>query len=102
MEVSHGCREWHNRHDSKGRPIKRDQLKMVYLPNLFRAKSTKMSFDFADSVHLVDEESLLPRDIIEKRHRTQKMLASCLAFDFFGFQVWEESVEDAWLMTAIR
>ena len=75
---------------------------MVYLPNLFRAKSTKKSFDFADSVHLLDEESLLPRDIIEKRHRTYKMLASSLAFDFFGFQVWEESAEDTWLMTAIR
>lgn len=50
----------------------------------------------------MDEQILLARNIIEKRHRIHKILATSLAFDYFGSQVWEESQEDAWLLVSMR
>jgi hypothetical protein len=77
-------------------------IKMIFLPNLFRTKSIKQSIDFTDGIHIFDEEVLLPRNVIEKRHKIYKILATSLSYDFFGSMVWEESEEDAWLITGLR
>lgn len=77
-------------------------LKMIFVPNLFRTKSIKQSIDFADGIHIFDEEVLLPRNVIEKRHKIYKTLASSIAYDFFGAMVWEEAEEDSWLLTGLR
>lgn len=44
----------------------------------------------------------MPRNVIEKRHKIYKILGTSLAYDFFGSQVWEESIDDAWLITSLR
>ena len=53
-------------------------------------------------MHIFDEDVLLPRNVIEKRHKIYKILATCLSYDYFGYQVWEESEEDAWLVASLR
>ena len=77
-------------------------LKLVFVPNLFRRKSIKQSLDFADGIHVFDEEVLLPRNLIEKRHKIYKILGTSLAFDWFGAMVWEKTIEDAWLLCGMR
>jgi hypothetical protein len=44
-------------------------FKMIFVPNLFRTKSIKQSIEFADRIHIFDEEVLLSRNVIEKRHK---------------------------------
>ena len=50
----------------------------------------------------MDEQILFAQNVIEKRHRIHKVLATSLAFDYFGSQVWEDSQEDAWLLVGLR
>lgn len=80
----------------------RNNLKILFLPNLFRSKQPKQSIDFTDNIHIFDEQTLFPRNAIEKRHRIYKIMATSLAYDYFGNQVWEESQEDAWLIVSLR
>lgn len=75
---------------------------MVFLPNLFTSKQIKQQINFSNCIHIFDEEILLPRNVIEKRHKIYKILATSLAYDYFGNMVWEESEEDAWLITSLR
>ena len=75
---------------------------MVFLPNLFTSRQIKQQINFANCIHIFDEEILLPRNVIEKRHKIYKILATSLAYDYFGNMVWEESEEDAWLITGLR
>ena len=51
---------------------------------------------------MFDENVLLPRNVIEKRHHIFKTLATSLSYDYFGNQVWEDLQQDAWLTTSIR
>lgn len=44
----------------------------------------------------------MPRNVIEKRHKIYKILATSISYDFFGSMVWEESEEDSWLITGLR
>jgi len=53
-------------------------------------------------VHILDEELLFSKNQQEARHKTYKYLASSLAFDFFGGQVFENTPEDFWLLQGIR
>ena len=69
---------------------------------MFRRKSLKQSLDFADGIHVFDEEVLLPRNVIEKRHKIYKILGTSLAFDWFGATIWEKSIEDTWLLCGMR
>jgi hypothetical protein len=70
-------------------------LKIIFLPNLFISKQAKQSINFSDCIHVFDEEYiLLPRNVIEKRHRIYKTLASSLAYDFFGNKIIEEEAID--------
>lgn len=71
-----------------------DQLKLVFLPNLFLRKQAKQSLDFATCIHIFDQDVLLPRNVIEKRHKIYKVMATSIAYDYFGNQVWEEKESD--------
>jgi hypothetical protein len=62
----------------------------------------KQSINFASGIHILDEDLLLPRTVIEKRHHLYKVIATSISFDWFGNQVWEETPEDSWLISAIR
>jgi hypothetical protein len=68
------------------------------VPNLFLKNCRKQSIDFSGGVHILDEELLFSKNQQEARHKTYKYLASSLAFDFFGGQVYESSPEDFWLL----
>jgi hypothetical protein len=47
--------------------------------------------NFASGIHIFDEEILQARGVIEKRHKVCKILATGLAFHFFGDRVLEKS-----------
>jgi hypothetical protein len=64
---------------------------MIFVPNLFITKSINQSIDFADGIHIFEEEVHLPRNFIEKMHKIYNILASSIAYDFFGAMVWEEA-----------
>ena len=68
-----------------------NQLKLIFVPNLFNRKQIIQSIDFAGCVHIFDDDILLPRNVIEKRHKIYKILATSISFDYFGNQVWEET-----------
>jgi hypothetical protein len=61
------------------------------VPNLFLKASRKQSIDFANGLHILDDELLFPKSQLEGKHRTYKALASSLAHDYFGGKVYEES-----------
>lgn len=96
MKTEHPCKI------QEEEPTNQHHLKMLFVPNLFLRKQEKQSLNFANCLHIFDENVLLPRNVIEKRHHIYKTLATSLSYDYFGNQVWEETSEDAWLVTGLR
>ena len=94
LKMKHPCND----------PINGNQgmIKMLFLPNLMPSSKVKQSIDFCDCIHVFDEETLLPRNVIEKRHKIYKTFATSIAFDYYGNKVWEETEEDAWLIAGLR
>jgi hypothetical protein len=45
---------------------------------------------------------LIPRNIIEKRHKLYKTLATSISYDYFGYKVMEENPSESWLLVGIR
>lgn len=97
LKVKHPCKML--KEDGKQN---QNALKLVFVPNLFLRKDIRQSLSFANCLHVFDEEVLLPRNVIEKRYKIYKIMATCLSYDYFGYQVYEESDEDAWLITSLR
>lgn len=76
--------------------------KIVFVPNLFPCQSRKHSIDFAGGLHILDEEILFQRNVLENRYKTYKYLTTSLAFDYFGGKAIEETSIDFWLILGIR
>ena len=96
LKIEHPCNV------KGGSPSDQHLLKLIFVPNLTTSKSLKQSIDFSNCLHIYDENILLPRNVIEKRHHIFKTIATSLSYDYFGNQVWEEVQQDAWLTTSIR
>jgi hypothetical protein len=62
----------------------------------------RQSIDFSNCLHIFDDEILLPRSTVEKRHQIYKQLATSISYDYFGNQAWEETTQDAWLVQSIN
>lgn len=71
---------------------------MVFVPNLFLRNQKKQSINFIGGVHILDEELLYPKNVVEGRHRTFKAIASAIAFNYFGGKVFEATPDDFWLL----
>ena len=72
------------------------------MPNLFPLKNAQQSLNFADGLHILDQDILFRPNQIDKRHHAYKHLTSALTFDFYGSMVREMYPSDLWLIVAIR
>lgn len=77
-------------------------IKLLFLPNLLLDKSEKQSICFSDGICAFDESIVRSRAIIEKRFKIYKTIATALSHTFFGDLSYEETPEDAWLLTGLR
>ena len=59
-------------------------LTLFFVPNLFLRKQQKQSINFAGGIHIFDQDILLQRNVVEKRAKITRILATSLAFDYFG------------------